>query len=237
VKAVPRDGKTRPETVINPGRVSYTATSVRTLLMEAYGVKGYQISGPGWINTNAYDIVAKLPADAPVSQIPVMLQSLLADRFQLTLHHETQDLPVYALVVNKGGAKLKEAVEGQPDLRLSMSPTGLQVNGKASLPKLAESLSQVADRPIVDLTELTGVYDIAMTWESDDPRFAAKQTAIRAAVASGEIKGKPGAADEDAPAVSLFAAVQHKLGLKLDPRKLPADVLVIDRANPVPSEN
>ena len=239
VKLVPRDGKTRPETVMNPGRVSYTTTPLRTILMAAYGVKSYQIAGPGWLNSNAYDIVAKLPADAPASQIPAMLQRLLVERFELSLHHEDQELPVYALLVNKGGGKLKEADPGQPDLRLTMSPMGLQAKGKASMPKLAESLSQVADRPIVDLTELVGVYDIDMTWESDDPRFAAKQAGMKAAVASGEIKikGKPGGSDEDNVAASLFAAVQQKLGLKLDPRKLPVDVMVIDRANPVPAEN
>jgi len=105
------------------------------------------------------------------------------------------------------------------------------------MPKLAEVLSSMTDRPIVDMTELTGVYDIAMVWESDDPRFAAKVAGMRAAVASGEIGRKDDESNEDAAAVSLFAAVQQKLGLKLDQRKLPADTIVVDRANPVPAEN
>jgi uncharacterized protein (TIGR03435 family) len=232
-----RDFKSRPQTAIDPGRASYTGVTLRDLVMAAYGVKSYQVSGPEWLNSRAYDIVAKLPADAPASQIPGMLQALLADRFQLTFHRETRDLPVYRLVLNKGGPKLKDAAEGQNDLRISMNAQGLQARGKASMPKLAEVLSSLTDRPVVDTTELTGVYDIDMTWESDDPRFAAKQTALRAAAASGKIKAKEGESNEDAPAASLFVAVQQRLGLKLDPRKLPADMIVIDRANPVPTEN
>jgi uncharacterized protein (TIGR03435 family) len=237
VKPVQHNIKSRPQTLITPGRASYTGATLRDLVMAAYGVTAYQVSGLDWLNANAYDIVAKPPADTPASQIPLMLQALLADRFQLTFHREKKDLPVYALVVNKGGPKLKDAAEGQSDLRISLSAQGFQAKGKASMPKLAEALSSMTDRPIVDLTELSGVYDIAMVWESDDPRFAAKVAGMRAAVASGEIRRKDDESNEDAAAVSLFAAVQQKLGLKLDQRKLAADTIVIDRANPVPSEN
>jgi hypothetical protein len=79
VKPVQHNSKSRPQTPINPGRVSYTGATLRDLVTAAYGVTGYQVSGPDWLNSNAYDMVAKLPADTAASQIPPMLQKLLAD--------------------------------------------------------------------------------------------------------------------------------------------------------------
>ena len=84
---------------------------MKNVLTNAYGVKGFQISGPGWLDSERYDIVAKLPRGATKAEFMVMLQNLLAERFKLTLHREKKDLPMYALVVGKNGPKLKESVE------------------------------------------------------------------------------------------------------------------------------
>src|SRR5664279_6215744 len=81
------------------------------ILTNAYGVKNYQVTGPGWLDTERYDITAKVPKGATKDDLKLMLQGLLAERFKLTLHHETKELPMYALVVGKGGPKLKESVE------------------------------------------------------------------------------------------------------------------------------
>ena len=109
VKAVPRDAKTRPE-------VSYTDIPLRNLLITAYGIKPYQLSGPNWLAWNAYDVVAKLPTGASASEIPLMLQET-ADR-AISTHppSRNRDLPVYALLVNKGGPKQKEALESKGSL-------------------------------------------------------------------------------------------------------------------------
>jgi len=94
----------------DPGRVTYTFTTLLNLMADAYGVKRYQISGgPKWLDSEQFDIVAKVPEGATKEQINVMLQNLLAERFKLTLHRESKELPVYALVVGAKGPKLKDS--------------------------------------------------------------------------------------------------------------------------------
>src|SRR5450759_4338978 len=95
----------------DPGQITYTNVSLKNVLLNAYGVKGYQINGPKWLDSERFDIVAKIPKGATKETFKLMLQNLLAERFKLTLHHETKELPMYALVVGKGGSKLKESVE------------------------------------------------------------------------------------------------------------------------------
>ena len=96
----------------DPGQITYTNVTVKNVLTIAYGVKSFQISGPGWLDSERYDIVAKLPRGATKAEFMVMLQNLLAERFKLTLHREKKELPMYALVVGKNGPKLKESVDG-----------------------------------------------------------------------------------------------------------------------------
>ncbi|HUI57010.1 MAG TPA: TIGR03435 family protein [Bryobacteraceae bacterium] len=92
----------------DPGRVDYTNVTLKIVIARAYGVKDFQISGPEWLDSEGYDIVAKVPEGVPTSMVPAMLQRLLAERFHLAAHKETKTLPVYALTVAKGGPKLKE---------------------------------------------------------------------------------------------------------------------------------
>ena len=94
----------------DPGRVTYTFSTIRDLMVDAYSVKRYQISGgPNWLDSERFDIVAKVPEGATKEQVKVMLQNLLAERFKLTLHRETKELPMYALVVGAKGPKLKDS--------------------------------------------------------------------------------------------------------------------------------
>src|ERR1035438_4799324 len=95
----------------DPGQLTYTNVALKDVLMNAYGVKGDQINGPKWLDSERFDIAAKIPEGATKEQFKLMLQNLLAERFKLTLHHETKELPMYALVVGKGGSKLKESVD------------------------------------------------------------------------------------------------------------------------------
>src|ERR1039457_7369094 len=106
----------------DPGQLTYSNASLKDILINAYGVKGYQISGPKWLDSERFDIVAKIPMGATKEQFRLMLQNLLAERFKLTLHHETKELPMYALVVGKGGHKLKESVED--DAAAGAAPQG-----------------------------------------------------------------------------------------------------------------
>src|SRR5271157_230386 len=107
IRVMMRGGPGSPD----PGQITYTNVTVKSVLMNAYGVKGFQISGPDWLDSERFDIVAKLPRGATKAEFMVMLQNLLAERFKLTLHREKKDLPMYALVVGKNGPKLKESVE------------------------------------------------------------------------------------------------------------------------------
>jgi uncharacterized protein (TIGR03435 family) len=95
----------------DPGQITYTNVNIKMLMTSAYNVKGYQISGPDWLDSQRFDITAKLPPDTTKEQFQLMLQNLLAERFKLTLHHQTKELPMYALVVAKGGPKMKESVD------------------------------------------------------------------------------------------------------------------------------
>src|SRR5664279_1179335 len=94
---------------LGPGTVTLKGDPLKIVLMEAFKVKTYQIVGPSWLDEDCFDIVAKMPEGATSDQIPAMLQALLAERFKLTAHKEDRTRPVYALVVDKGGPKFKEA--------------------------------------------------------------------------------------------------------------------------------
>ena len=98
----------------DPGQITYTNVAMKNLLTTAYNVKGYQISGPAWLDSERYDIAAKIPKGATKEQFQLMLQNLLAERFKLTLHRESKDLPIYALVVGKNGVKMKESPKDDP---------------------------------------------------------------------------------------------------------------------------
>src|SRR5947209_7412353 len=107
--APPVNGRMMIRMAGDPGRVDYANVSLRDVIRIAYGVKEYQVSGPDWISATRFDILAKLPEGAPREEVPQMLQTLLAERFKLTVHRETKEHSMYALVVGKNGPKLKPA--------------------------------------------------------------------------------------------------------------------------------
>jgi len=209
VKRVPaQPGGYRSSMNLDPGRLTCTNVSLRKMIVTGYNVKDYQLTGPEWLNSELYDITATLPAGASGDQVMPMIQTLLADRFHVELHRETKDLPVYALVVAKGGSKLKAAEFGRGGTnfdgrRLEASRTGM--------PKLADFLAQRLDRPVLDMTELKGVFDFNLEWSQD-------------------------AAPTDSMP-DLMTALQQQLGLKLEARKAPVEILVVDRAEKIPTEN
>jgi uncharacterized protein (TIGR03435 family) len=181
----------------------------------AWGLPDYAVSGPAWLNSVHFDVIAKLPAGASPKDSGPMLQTLLTERFELKTHTETSDVPGFALTVAKGGPKLQKSAPDQNG-GSGYGPAMTQCRAcdtAAFLTQLTRSLG----RPIVDESSLTGVYDFNLRWTLDTPPTA------------------PGQFPE--PGASVFAAIQEQLGLKLEARKLPATVLVIDSANHVPSRN
>jgi uncharacterized protein (TIGR03435 family) len=215
------DGHTSAHT--GPGGVQMTNVTLRFCLTRAYGITDPQIIGPPWIDTDRYDIVAKSPSGAPESQIPDFLQTLLAERFKLVAHGETRELPAYALVVAKTGPKLTKAEENTPGSGMS-SGDGTVTGTAVTMARLAGFLATPhADLglPVVDQTGLEGYFTFTLNW-TPERRLTAKPDSKMPAA--------------DAPP-SILMALQEQLGLKLEKRKAPIEVLVVDRAERVPTEN
>ncbi len=195
--------------------------TLKALLGAAYNLTPSAISGgPGWIETDGYDILAKTPGEARPSldQQMAMLRSLLADRFKLSFHREQKELSIYALTVAKNGPKLKDSAappDQLPVLTNHIFPDHVSLPGRnATMAQLASVLQRaVADRPVIDKTGLAGEYDFDLEWTADETQFG------------GQIRGTP--AQPTRP--GLFAAMQEQLGLRLEATRSPVDVLVIDR--------
>jgi len=240
----------------NPGRVNMSNITLRDMLRQAYQVKDYQISGPDWMNSTRYDVVATIPHNTPREQVPLMWQSLLADRFKLTLHREKKELPVYALVVGKNGPTLKEAEDngapapppgpgGFPGMGggrgMVQMGRGRLTAKRATVGGFADLLSRQMDRPVVDQTELQGFYDFSLEWTPDERQ--------RMQFMPGMPGPPPGAGGEDHAAraggpegpppsgPTIFVAVQEQLGLKMEAKKSPVEILVIDHLEKAPTEN
>jgi uncharacterized protein (TIGR03435 family) len=199
--------------------------TLKSLIQQAYDVRDFQISGgPGWIGTEGYDIEAK--GNGPVvseedlvkmtdaqrnqfqQQMLSRLRSLLADRFQLKIHQETTEMPVYELIVARSGPKIHMATDNftpQSGLKMSRSTEGKTEMTATQEPMalLARMLSNQVGRPVLDKTGLKGNYDFKITFAPD-------------------------LADTDGP--SIFTALQEQLGLKLDAQRGPVEVMVIDGA-------
>jgi uncharacterized protein (TIGR03435 family) len=238
----------------DPERFTYSGAVLRDLLFNAYlqtGVDGYrdQISGPGWIDTEKYDVAVKIPPGTTKEQFRKMLQSMLAERFELVVHHETKVLPVYELVVAKNGPKLTEStlkasVEMRDAVVLSTGSPEMDhdENGfpvlPAGRPGLAMRLGpgtvnhlKARQQPTSKLAQMLSLYagrrvidKTGLTGEYDFTLYYGQQLTDASA------------ADED-PAPILFDAVQQQLGLKLVEAKAPFDVVVVDHAEKAPSEN
>lgn len=219
------------------GGFSATGTNLRMLIMQAYNVKDFQVTGgPGWLTSDRYDINAKAEASterpSPETFRP-MLQSLLAERFQLKFHKETKEMPVYALVAGKGPHKLKaaETQAGGGEQRQMMRVGRGQANLQGTtLAGLAQLLSQQLGRPVIDKTGIEGRFDVEMRWTPEPGQ------------GGGPFGGAPPPPGADAgPAVdssgpTIYTAVQEQLGLKLESTKGPVEILVIDSASK-PTEN
>ena len=230
-----------------PDGVNFVNMTVRQLILRAYQIQDFQLSGgPDWINAERFDVQARRPANAPASQNPIMLRRLLADRFKLTVRQEMHERPVFALVFARAdrrlGPRLQKAsvdcqqvvaaavkagagpgaeprVNGGLGCATSIRP-GEVAAGGTPLSRFATMLSGLVNQIVVDRTGLTGTYDIELSWTAEPLRDPAPGVAL------------PPVADDG----SIFTAVQEQLGLRLEPQRGPVDVLVIERIErPVPN--
>jgi uncharacterized protein (TIGR03435 family) len=251
--ATPEPGQFNMGVHIDGAMVNCTYLSLKSYISMAYEVPDTRISGPDWLDSEKFDIVAKLPTGGR-DQLRAMIQSLLADRFKLVLHKDSKEFPVYALVVGKNGLKLKES---PPDAETDAAPGRGNVNvdvaggrggtvvslgpgayisyglnklegKKVPMANLVDSISRFVDRPVVDMTNLTAKYDLTLEYSIDELRNLVR--------ASGtdprQIPDIPGMD----PTISIFGSLEA-VGLKLEPRKAPLDILVIDHIEKTPTAN
>ncbi|MBZ5675676.1 MAG: TIGR03435 family protein [Acidobacteriia bacterium] len=224
----------------NAGTVRYTNITLRDCIRAAYRVRDFQVEGPDWIRDARYEITAKLGVGTQ-DQIPEMLQSLLEERFRLSLRRGTKDQQVNALVLGKDGSRLKVAeanVAGRmtalgpdgkprPAMSYAVLPSGVRLRAPAAtLATVVEFLSRLMERPVVDMTGLSGQYDLTLTFM---PEIMGGMSA--SAATNGD--GKPAFPE---PGPSLFDAVQQ-YGLKLEARKAPMELLTVVHAERTPTEN
>jgi uncharacterized protein (TIGR03435 family) len=233
------------------GRFIVNNAPVADMIAIAYQLQRYQIVGqPGWVDTDRYDVIASGDPSSPplagpgnpISPMQLMLRTLLADRFQMTSHLETREMPIYELVIARsdghlgkrlermsidcsgpraGGPPLPRAGE-RPPCRLFVTPTSMAAGG-VTLSQLAAVLGAQVGRQVVDRTGLTGLFGFNL-------EFRAEPFAAVGAAPPGPLPSP----NADAP--SLFTALEEQLGLKLQPRRGPVSVLVIDRLER-PQEN
>jgi uncharacterized protein (TIGR03435 family) len=230
--SAPTGGRVRVGIETMPGgRISMTGVTVKILIQQAYAVRDFQITGgPNWLGSDRYDIMAKPETAVSGDQVKTMVQGLLASRFQLKFHRETKELQTYALVVAKGGSKLKASEmaasgDGRGGGQMRIGRGQFLADG-ATISGLVDRLGDVLGRSVIDKTGLTGNYDIKLEWTPDENE-------------GGMMRVVQGRGDQppDAPTgPSLMTALQEQLGLKLESTKGPVALLVIDHVEKA-SEN
>jgi uncharacterized protein (TIGR03435 family) len=245
-----------------PEKITYTKVPLLWVLLKAYGVKDYQVITPEWLHRELYDIIATMPPGTTLENFSLMLQNLLKERFQLTLHHEARQFAVYQLVVDKGGPKIRQSgdVAGEQPASKNTTPNrpdevaypqlppgngpvskGSRRNNRyrlsarmITIAQLCGILENQTGRPVVDRTGLPGGFDFKLDF-SIVGLGGGMNSAIAAEAAARQAQGLDPLPDDGGP--SLFAAVQQQLGLKLESTKAALDVLVIDYANKLPTAN
>jgi uncharacterized protein (TIGR03435 family) len=243
---------------IDGAQVRITYLSLKDYIGLAYRVRINQIVGPDWLGSQRFDIAAKLPDGGAQSDVPVMLQALLADRFQMKMHRETKEFPVYALEVAKGGLKIMESTSdgdsgapntGALNIAAGGNDAGATINfgngsyftlgrngveaKRLTMGTFADMLTRFLDRPVVDMTGVKGTYDLMLDLSPED-RIA---MLIRSAVSAGVVLPPQALALLDGVSNDSLSNSLKKVGLTLEPQKAPLEVLLIDQIQKTPTEN
>ena len=251
----------------DPGRITYPNMSLKNVLMNAYDVKNFQIAGPAWLDTERFDIEATMPPETTKEQFRSMLQNLLAERFKMTVHRETRELPMYALVVAKSGLKMKESVSvaaavsseagpppppmpSQPKLAADGFPVvpvqrglfQIMMPGRARMVAHEETMQDFVTRLTNvmsrPVTDATGLTAMYDFVVTYSPEGLNYPMPMPGGGAVGVANGGQSAVASGAePLFDIFAAVQSELGLKLEAKKGPVETIVIDHAEKTPTEN
>jgi uncharacterized protein (TIGR03435 family) len=197
---------------IRNGRFTTTNSSLKALIGYAYAIPEMQISGLDWLGSESFDITATLPSGVEPDQAPLMLRALLEDRFHMKTHRETIEMNYYALSIGKNGTKLKELIPGEPipapKFGPDHPPSTLMTNG--TIAEFAAFLAKTMGRPIVDKTGLPGRFHILLQYTPPSDTL---------------------------PGPDILTAMQEQLGLKLEAQKGSVEILKVDSADKVPTDN
>lgn len=218
------------------GRLTATNVSLKGLIVRAYELQGYQVEGPDWLGSERFDVSATFPQALPKdgerynAAFSIMMQNMLADRFKLVVRHEQKIRPVYGLIVEKNGIKFKAASNSDCDSHSRISSGTHFVGECVSMDAFAAFLARrrrdlPADLPVLDMTGLKEFYNLTLDWVPESKP-------------SSESKGNliPVGGDGHS-GVTLPTALQEQLGLRLETRRVPIEILVVDHAEKAPSEN
>ena len=256
-----QSGRLQMGVTIDSKYVRISKLSLLELVALAYQLKGYQVIYQPWMMSQRYDIQAKLPEDGKRGQVPAMVQTLLEQRLGLKTHRENRELRAYALVVAKDGPKMKAAapepesapgtapppgqirgglavapggqvtISGGGNVQMTPGPNGNMhiVSKRMTMKLLVDTVARYCDLPLLNMTNLEGAYEVEVDVSGEEIRNAAR--------AAGAVIRQPASGDASDPSgVSLRESLQ-KLGLRIEGRKLPVEVLVVDDALKVPTEN
>jgi uncharacterized protein (TIGR03435 family) len=242
---VSKPGEQRRAQFLPGGRVQFKGMALKFMILAAWGFEtdeGRVKGGPSWVNSDQYDIVAKSRPDATIANLRLMLRSLLIKRFGLEVHIEDSVLPVYGLERGKVDAKVKPSAEpGSPDCSQSLENDVVTMTcHNVTMDELANGLRGIApayvDKPVVNLTGLTGQYDFKFGW-TPRGRLLGTGDGSSGADSSSRPEGAPTASDPTSGGITVFEAIDKYMGLKLNSMKHAIPVVVIDKINRQPLEN
>jgi len=201
----------------NPGSLTMRGASFKAVVAWAYDVREFQVTGPDWIESARFDILAKAAGAAPAERMRLMLRTLLVERFDLAVHKERKEQAVWVLTVGKNGLTpaVKESAD-DGDLAIQPNPSKMEITVKrGSASQMVEILAKVLREPVVDETGLNGKYDLTVNISKYMP---------------------DGSSAPDIAALAV-RAIQAEMGLTLEHRRTPMDYVVVDRAVKEPVEN
>jgi uncharacterized protein (TIGR03435 family) len=208
---------------VSPGTVTARNASLRSCIRWAWHVSEFQVSGPDWLDSERFEITGKAAGPSTEAELRLMMQALLQERFKLTLHRQTKELSAYVLTIGKNGLKVQESkTEGESSIDVNQRQFSVSVQ-RTPVSAMVEMLSNVLRAPVVDQTGLTGRYDITLN--------------VAKYVGDMMAQGKSIESTPVDPQALISMILQDEFGLKLDAKKMPLDVLVIDHIEKAPVEN
>lgn len=239
----------------DPGLYTCTFCGLTSLILQAYDIKTFQLSAPSWIQNELFDINAKVPEGTTKEQFGWMLRHLLEERFKVSVHRETREIPAYELVLAKNGSKLKETTEeakqgdsaawspgldkdGYPTVPPGRTSMIANVRGtmrmrakKETMEQFIAMLSAQVRGPVTDSTGFKGEYDFTLSWTRD--LDAASVAPSASSESRSPLSGISGSDSEP----TLFGALELQLGLRLERKNGPIEMLVIDHIEKIPTQN